>query len=670
VSTTQPSRIRAHRTLVSLANSALALLCVVAIERHLESALVIAVIVGLVTYVAFRGYARVDQRHERVEKLYHFTNVIGASVELGDVSDLAVREARELLDAHAAEIALLGSTNIVVAYDEAGPLAHASAETVDASILEHFGAAGGIIHVRRGGGILLDGWLAARGWQCALAAPLGGDETEGWFAVGRSIDDEPFEEADIQLFDAIARHAGVALENGRLLDALSHAARQREHRALHDPLTDLPNRVQLTDMLTASIDMAAADIRFAILVVGLDDFRDINETLGHDHGDAVLKEVAARLVDLSDGSWTTARLGGDEFAILVPDSRGLGAAVRSAEVIARTFEEHPFHIAGLVIEVGVRVGVAMHPDHGTSAQQLLRRAEIAMRAAKGRHARVNAFIPSDDPHSPRQLVLAHELRQALEHEELSVFVQPQLDLVNNNVVGVEVLARWQREDGSFVPPDEFIPVAERTGLIRPLTAFMLERALEHRRQWVAAGYNIEVAINVSVRDLVDPAFPEQVAVVLTRAVCPARALTLEITETQIMAEPERVAAALRRLAILGVKVSIDDFGTGYSSLSSVRALAVDEVKIDRSFVKEAPYDEQDGTLVRSITALGHGLGLRVVAEGAEDERTIEMLRELGVDAAQGFSIACPMPAIELPGWLASRDEQSPNLREKTPSEGV
>jgi EAL domain-containing protein (putative c-di-GMP-specific phosphodiesterase class I) len=237
-------------------------------------------------------------------------------------------------------------------------------------------------------------------------------------------------------------------------------------------------------------------------------------------------------------------------------------------------------------------------------------------------------------------------------------VQPQLDLTSGVVSGVEVLARWRRDDGSYLPPDEFIPVAERTGLIRPLTGYVLERSLEHRRQWVAAGYDIDIAVNVSVRDLVDPAFPEQVAVALTRSVCPAHALTLEITETQIMSEPDRVAAALRRLAVLGVKVAIDDFGTGYSSLSSVRALAVDEVKIDRSFVQNAADDEQDGTLCRSITSLGHGLGLRVVAEGSEDQRTLALLREIGVDAAQGYGIARPMPAIELPGWLASMYERS------------
>ncbi len=638
-----------------LAKTALALLAVVVLQHDTPSALGLLAIVTALMYAAYRTYSHLYLRHQRVEKLYRFTNAVAGSVELSDVAELAVREARELLDAHAAELVLLGSTNLVVGHDEDGPLVRTSVENVDASVLAYFNDQVRIIEIERGAA--LDGWLDAREWEYALAASLGGDNGDGWIAVARGASDEPFGAADLQLFEAIATQASVALENGRLLDALSHAARLREHRALHDPLTELPNRVQLTDTLTSAIEAAGDDMRFALLVVGLDDFRDINETLGHDHGDVVLRGVADRLLELADGGWTTARLGGDEFAILVPDSRGIGAAVRTAEGIARAFEEQPFHAAGLVIEVGVSVGVAMHPDHGTSAQQLLRRAEIAMRAAKGRHARVNSFIPSDDPHSPRQLGLAHELRQALERDELAIFVQPQLDLTSNIVSGVEVLVRWRRDDGSYLPPDEFIPVAERTGLIRPLTQYVLERSLEHRRQWVAAGYDVDIAVNVSVRDLVDPAFPEQVAVALTRSVCPAHALTLEITETQIMAEPDRVAAALRRLAVLGVKIAIDDFGTGYSSLSSVRALAVDEIKIDKSFVQNAADDEQDGTLCRSITSLGHGLGLKVVAEGSEDQRTIELLRQIGVDSAQGFSIARPMPAIELPGWLASMDER-------------
>jgi diguanylate cyclase (GGDEF)-like protein len=394
-----------------IAKTALALLAVVVLQHNAPSSLALLAIVTALMYAAYRMYSHLYLRHQRVEKLYRFTNAVAGSVELSDVAELAVREARELLDAHAAELVLLGNTNLVVAYDEDGPLAHTAVERVDASVLEHFNEQVRIVEIERG--TELDGWLDARGWEYALAASLSGDNGDGWIAVAREADDEPFGAADLQLFEAIATQTSVALENGRLLDALSHAARLREHRALHDPLTELPNRVQLTDTLTSAVDVAGDDMRFALLVVGLDDFRDINETLGHDHGDAVLREVAHRLVELSDGGWTTARLGGDEFALLVPDSRGIGAAVRSAEGIARAFEEQPFHVAGLVIEVGVSVGVAMHPDHGTSAQQLLRRAEIAMRAAKGRHARVNAFIPSDDPHSPRQLGLAHELRQAL-----------------------------------------------------------------------------------------------------------------------------------------------------------------------------------------------------------------------------------------------------------------
>jgi EAL domain-containing protein (putative c-di-GMP-specific phosphodiesterase class I) len=251
--------------------------------------------------------------------------------------------------------------------------------------------------------------------------------------------------------------------------------------------------------------------------------------------------------------------------------------------------------------------------------------------------------------------LAPALRDAIELHDLVVYVQPQVDIDIDAVRAVEALVRWKR-DGQVVPPDDFIPVAERTGLIRLITRYVLNRTLEHRRQWSAAGYDLDVSVNVSVRDLVDPTFAERVAVALTHAVCPARALTLEITETQIMAEPQRVAANVRRLKVLGVGISIDDFGTGYSSLSAVRELDLDEVKIDRDFVKDAVSDAQDGTIVKLITELGHGFGLRVVAEGVEDAPTLALLTEFGVDAVQGFGISRPMPAMDLPGWLAERDE--------------
>ena len=325
-------------------------------------------------------------------------------------------------------------------------------------------------------------------------------------------------------------------------------------------------------------------------------------------------------------------------------------------MIVTAFEEHPFHIAGLVLELALRAGVAIFPDHADDATQLLKRAEIALRTARTHHSPASSFVAGDDPARPRQLVLADELRRGIENEEFHVYVQPQYDMRTGSAARVEVLVRWLRDGEMYLRPDEFIPVAERTGLIRPLTRYMLARALEHRRQWAAAGYDVDVCINASVRDLVDPAFPEQVAVALTRAGCPARALTVEITETQMMSDADRVAAAVRRLALLGVEVSIDDFGTGYSSLSVVRALAINELKIDKSFVMHAADDEQDASLVRSVNALGHGLGLRVVAEGVEDERCLELLRDAGVDFAQGYHIARPMPALELPGWLAARDE--------------
>jgi diguanylate cyclase (GGDEF)-like protein len=646
-----------------IAKTAIALLVVVVVEQGADNAVALLVIVAAVMYAAFRAYALLYIRHQRVENLYRFTRAIAGTVDPSEIADRALSEARDLLQAHGAELVLTGASRLVVRVGESSDAESELALATSSEMLEYLRDASGARRFEAGSDSTTDDWLAPRGWHTALVVQLGGETSFGWIAVARDVDDEPFSDADEQLFEALANHLSVALENGRLLDELSAEVRERERRALHDPLTDLPNREHFTDAVANAI-ARDGDAHVAVLLVALDDFREINETLGHAHGDEVLRDVAERMGELAPGVSMAARLGGDEFALLLPDARGVGAAARIAETIVRAFEEHPFHVAGLVIEIGVRVGVAVFPEHGGSAPQLLRRAEIALRAAKHRHTRVGTFVSADDPDAPHQLVLAHQLRRALEHDELTVYVQPKLALAAGAeaVIGVEVLVRWLKPDGTVAPPDEFIPVAERTGLIRPLTNFVLARALEHRRQWTAAGYDLNVAVNVSVRDLVDPAFPEQVAVELTRAVCPASALTLEITETQIMLEPERVAAALRRLRVLGVKVSIDDFGTGYSSLSSVRALVVDELKIDKSFVFGAADDEQDGTLVKSITELGHGLGMRVVAEGVEDERTLALLRALGVDVAQGYGIARPMPAVDLPGWLAAIDEYTLDAR--------
>jgi diguanylate cyclase (GGDEF)-like protein len=621
------------------------------------------VVVATAMFVVVQLHARLRKRHQRVEKLYRFTKALSGSVDALTIAEHAACKARDLMGSEAAVLALFGVAPLVVVADVDVDVAY-NTEFVHSAVLEVVRAAPHAQLVRSDADDIVRRLLTDNDWHEAVLAPLGYEGAFGWIAVGRPAAHEPFIDADVQLFEAFAHHTSIALEKGLLLDELDGEVRDRERRALCDPLTGLPNHVAIADALTHSLVFAEPDDQTAVMIMAPDVFAEVNEALGPDAGDQVLVEIAFRLGKLCADDWTAARLSGDRFAILIPDARDLGAAMRQAEALATSIDEHPFHVAGLVVELSLRVGVAVSPEHGETAATLFQRAEIALREAQRNHSRAALAVAAPDS-GGRQLVLAHELQRAVEAEDFCVFVQPKRVLTDDLVTAVEVLVRWIRDDGTFFQPEDFIPIAERTGLIRPLTSLVLRKALEHRRQWVAAGYDIDLAVNASVRDLVDPAFPEQVAIALTRAVCPPSALTLEITESQIMSDPERVITAIRRLSLLGVRISIDDFGTGHSSLARLRSLQVDELKIDRAFVKNAATDMQDATLVRSITELGHALGLKVGAVGVEDDATFDLLRDIGVDVAQGFGIARPMPADALPAWLASA-HSSPNAL--TPSE--
>jgi diguanylate cyclase (GGDEF)-like protein len=387
-------------------------------------------------------------------------------------------------------------------------------------------------------------------------------------------------------------------------------------------------------------------------VLGLDRFSEVNETLGHDNGDTVLREVADRLRRAIDGT-TVARLGGDEFAVLTPpavndtDLRALGDQLVAAVTPRITID-------GLHLEAGMSIGVALAPDHANDAESLLRCADTAMRQAKGRRSGFEVHAGGGETDTRRRLALAHQLRQAIDERELTVYYQPKIDMTSGWSVGVEALVRWNHPQLGFLPPDEFIPIAEHTGFIEPLTALVLDAALAQRRTWADAGLELGVAVNVSARSLADRALADRVTRALLRNRCPSDSLTIEITETQLMADPARAAVALRELHDLGVRISIDDFGTGFSSLSSLRALPIDEVKIDKSFVLGVMQNESDAAIVRSIAALGRSLGLHVTAEGVEDADTLQFVTACGAHTAQGYFFTVPLPPDQLEAWMRKR----------------
>jgi len=436
-------------------------------------------------------------------------------------------------------------------------------------------------------------------------------------------------------------------------------AADSHHQALHDALTGLPNRTLLHDRIDQAVRQADRDLGpAALLLVDLDRFKDVNDTLGHHYGDLLLMQVGDRLASMLRDIDTVARLGGDEFAILLPRiataeagvDAGVDAAVEVAKRLTAGFHE-PFIIEGLTIDVEASIGVALYPEHAGNADDLLQRADIAMYVAKDSHAGFVVFDATQDQHSPRRLALLGELRRALDHEQLVLHYQPKVDTRTGQLLGVEALVRWQHPEHGLLPPAEFIPLIERTGLMQPMTHYVLNAALRQSHEWQRAGHEVSVAVNVSPRRLLDLTFPDEVAALLATWDVPATRLVIEITESTIMADPVHALQVLSRLNATGVQLAIDDFGTGYSSMAYLRNLPVHELKVDRSFVTHMTSNASDATIVRSTLNLGHNLGLRVVAEGVEDRATLLELDALGCDAIQGYYISKPMPADDLSRWL-------------------
>ena len=423
---------------------------------------------------------------------------------------------------------------------------------------------------------------------------------------------------------------------------------------LYDQLTGLPNRMMLLNRLGRALVESARTTRpLALLILALDRFKDVTNTLGHHNGDLIVRELAARLGDaLGDGD-RVARLRGDEFGVLLPDADGAFARQVGARILASL--EKPFMVQRLPIEVGASVGMAVAPEHATEAEGLLRRADAAVQAARklGGGSSV-LYSPECEPHDPARLALLGELRRALEGNELQLHYQPKVDLKTRTIVGAEALLRWTHAKRGFVSPAEFIPLAEQTGLIRPLTRWVLDRATGESCAWARAGRRLPVAINVSARSLQDGRIVDDVEEALLTHDVRGDRLQIEVTESAVMSDVGHAAEVLASLTGRGVSVSIDDFGTGYSSLGLLRRLPVQELKIDKSFVIGMAGDgAEDTAIVRSTADLAHNLGLTVVAEGVEDQWTLDLLSSFGCDQAQGYHIARPMPSADFIAWLGS-----------------
>jgi diguanylate cyclase (GGDEF)-like protein len=451
----------------------------------------------------------------------------------------------------------------------------------------------------------------------------------------------------------VALAAGLLLLWLVLFRLVARASRRLRHQATHDRLTDLPNRVALHQEADRTL---AGARRFgalaALLLIDLDRFKEVNDTLGHEQGDRLLIEVAHRLREVLRRNDLLARLGGDEFAVLatLPHRGAVGeVATRVHAALAR-----PFDIAGVAVELGASIGIALQPDHGDDASTLLRRADVAMYQAKRGGTGIETYDPDRDPYSAERLKLLGELRHGIDNDELVLHFQPKVALDTRRVIGVEALVRWQHPERGLLGPGEFLGVAERTGLITDVTRWVLDAAVRQCAAWRERGTELPVAINLAAANIVDVTLPDAVESTLRRWNVPGELLECEISEDTVMGDPRRATEVLERLRALGVRLSLDDFGTGHSSLSYLKSLPLDEVKIDQSFVTGMALDPSDAAIVRSTIDLARHLGLDVVAEGVETEDVLEVLVSLDCDVAQGFLLSRPLPADQLDGWLAAR----------------
>jgi diguanylate cyclase (GGDEF)-like protein len=439
-------------------------------------------------------------------------------------------------------------------------------------------------------------------------------------------------------------------------------AQASRHEATHDPLTGLGNRVLLDGRLREAVDRAArTGQRVGLMLLDLDGFKAVNDTLGHHYGDVLLRQVAANLAGCVRMGDTAARLGGDEFAVLLPHVGSTEHATTLAERVLAAVQ-HSADLEGIAVDVSASIGVAVYPTHSDNADQLMQHADIAMYAAKrGLLGTAVYAIPANDQ-SPKQLVLLGELRRAMSKNELILHYQPKFDSASDRICGVEALVRWQHPEYGRLAPGEFVPMVEESSLMEPFTEHVLAMALEQCRRWAVDGLRLPMAVNIGARCLLNRAFPAAVADRLAAAGVPADMLTLEITETALIRDPDLALQVLTGLHALGVRLSIDDFSTGYSSMTFLTTMPIQELKIDRSFVSPMREDARKGVIVRAIVSMAASLDLQVVAEGVEDQETWAELAAMGCAVGQGYHLGRPVSAEDLTAWLADREAALVALR--------
>ena len=439
-----------------------------------------------------------------------------------------------------------------------------------------------------------------------------------------------------------------------MIDDISEAKDQQNalrRQALHDSLTDLPNRTLFIDRLEQAMLAAERnDNLLTVLLMDLDHFKEINDTLGHHIGDLLLKQIGPKIHQNLRSIDTVARMGGDEFLMLLPGSNEKHGIEVAQKILASISE--PFLVDDHALEIGASIGIAVYPTHADDANSLIRRADVAMYNAKHNRSGCNLYNPKDDLHNPGRLTMMTELRQGIEQNQLCLYYQPKIDIKTNQCIGVEALVRWDHPDKGQILPDNFIKSAEQSGTIKSLTQWVLTKAIEQSTQWNKEGLCIDMSVNISARDFQDPALLKLIEDKISNSTLEPSCLILELTESAVMTDTKKAFDSLSKLDKMGVKLSIDDFGTGYSSLDYLKRLPVDELKIDRSFVIDMTTSKDDSAIVRSTIDLAHNLGLSVVAEGVEDQAALDLLKEMDCDTMQGYFTSKPLPPDEMTEYLS------------------
>jgi diguanylate cyclase (GGDEF)-like protein len=632
---------------MSAATATIGLVAVLTLRMGLL-ATVPLLVAGGVLMAFFRAYSALADRHTSLERLFRFSHELNAAPATTDVLPAVLSQARQLLRSEVSEVLRLSGGDddprpILWRYDGGDVTTDSSPDALAALALALPLGTGREARLLTHGDDSAREFLRSRHAREAVVAPLVVEgEIAGVLAVyDRQGEVRGFEDSDVTLLQTVANHASVALYNETLIGRL-------RHEAMHDTLTGLPNRAALMSIAEAAVARAAdGKIRLAMMIIDLNGFKSVNDTLGHSVGDQLICEVARRFSEVAGPGVSVARLGGDEFAVLVEpaDDDGMSVAARLTESLLEPLvvDQDRLHLSG-------SIGIALAPDHATTVGDLLKRADIAMYVAKNGPDPVAVYRPDVDGHDPAVLSLMGELREAIATGEVSIEVEPVVDLLTGELASAEALLRWHHPIRGTLSPGTFLPLAERNGMIIPLTARVLDLAVGACAQWQSVGMDVGISVNISARSLMDQELSKTVADTLRRHQLPAHLLTLEITESIVIEDAGRALTLLEELRTLGVRLSLDDFGTGYSSLTYLSSLPIQQVKIDQSFVSDILISARHAAIVTSMIELAHHLGLQIIAEGIEDPAVRDRLRRLGCDFGQGFLYSRSMHPDLLPEW--------------------